>query len=510
MKNLSILFIYPDIGTSSISFSGGIEILSSLLQKQGVGVNLLHLHEPDGEPFDIDIIHKKVNKIKPDLISFTATTHQYPISNKIAEGLKKRGVKTPIFLGGIHPTIAPGDLKDSSFDAFGIGEGELIMSEVFKRLATNGDISAVPGLHFKKGNEIIKNPYCHVIEDLDQLPFRDYEIINAKKLLKLRDNWLSISVSRGCPYLCNYCINEMLLDIHRKSSSGKYCRCQSVDRVIAELIHLIELYGDDIKVINFDDDLLLLNRKWFLEFTDRFQKEIFLQYGIMYAINGRADLIDEEIALKLKESGCYLMRVGFETGDIKLRDMVLGKKITNDSLYRAFELFQKYRIRSLAFTMLGIPGECKETVMLTIKMLRVIKPTLIRMSFFEPFRGSKMYDYCEKNNLLKKDYYIPKNYFTETSLLFEKISSFELSLYHSIFPWFLNVGFDNEAADAYQKLINKYSVLSEEELKLESTRAKILKDNDKISGKLIDMGVEHFTFFKNNKFYYQLKCGVVE
>lgn len=500
-----MLFIYPDLGGNSISFSPAIEILSSVLNEQGINTHLIHLHTVHGMPFDYDLIYQKVLSINPDIIGITSTTYQYQISNQIAGDFKKRGITTPIILGGIHAIITPDDLDNSNFDAFCIGEGEVPLSELFRRLAVNADITTVPGFYFKKGEKVIKNYYSEVIADLDQLPFRNYELMNAFKLLKVRDNWLSISFSRGCPYSCNFCINQKLKDIHRKSSSSKYFRTQSVERAIKELRYLVKKYVNEIKLFNLDDDLLMLDRNWFLEFAKRFRDEIYLPYRIRYAINVRANLIDEEIIAMLKESGCHLTRVGFETGDENMRNKVLGKGISNEDLFRTFNLFHKYNLRSLAFSMIGIPDESEDTVKSSLEMLRVLKPTLIRLAFFEPFVGTPMYDYCNQNNFFKDDYRLAGNTFLETSLRFDKISSHALALYHLLFPWYLNIEFVKTQKEKYQRLIEKYRILAEEELLKELTRKHVLEDDRKISAELSEEGIEHFEYFNNNNFYYHLK-----
>jgi radical SAM superfamily enzyme YgiQ (UPF0313 family) len=503
MRTPIVLFIYPDLGGSNISFSPAIEILSGFLQNKNIEVHLLHLHETLGFPLNSEKIYMEIQRIKPDLIGFTATSFQYQYSNQLAGDLKALGVHTPMVLGGIHAIISPDDLAKSSFDGFCTGEGELALYKLVQAIIAGADYWCVDGFHFQKEGRIYKNPPGEILEDLDQLPFRNYNLIDARKLLKNRNNWLSIAFSRGCPYSCSFCINQKLKENHRQGSNKPYFRCQSVDRAMQELVHWAKEYKGEINVFNLDDDLLLLNREWFLEFGQRYRDEIYLPYGIQYAINGRANLIDEEIAQVLKESGCYLLRIGFETGDEKLRNLILGKEIKDEHLYNTFSLTQKYQLRSLVFSMLGIPGEGHQTIGVTINMLQKLKPTLIRMAFFEPFIGTPLYDYCTEHGLLEGDNSWD-NCFKGTTLKLEGISKEELQFYHLTFPWHLNINFVKEGKEEYESLIEKYKYLLQGEFEINQIKNSILLDDEKVSKGLQEAKIEHFRYFDSNNFYYEL------
>lgn len=496
---MKMLFIYPDIG-GNINFSPAIQILTACLKKAGNDVDLIHIHEKHGVPVDHDVIFSKVMEINPDIIGVTTTTFQYDLSNEIAKNLKARGVKPLIILGGIHAIISPDDLGSSYFDAFSIGEAEKSLVELLRRLKTGGDIYSVKGFNFKKDGKIIQNGPPEVVSDLDELPPKDYELINVQKILTLRNKWLGTAFSRGCPYTCTFCMNHRLRETYKLSCSSSYYRCQSVDRAIGDILPIIEKYKDLIDVVDTDDDLLLSDKKWFFEFAKRFKKEIFEPYGIKYSLESRADLIDDEIVAKLKESGCELILIGFETGSEDLRNFLLGKKITDLQLINAFDLFNKYGLRSLAFAMIGIPGESVETINQSLKMLRRLKPTLIRQAIFEPFAGTPLFDYCKEHNMFTGNK-VSANYYTASTIKLENLSSRELKLYQLLYPWYLNLNFVEKYEDEYKELINKYAGKSEEELILQEVKNDVLLDDEKISKILSNEGLQHFRYFENKTYY---------
>jgi len=497
---MKMLFIYPDNSGAGMNFSPAIQILSACLKKDGNDVELIHINNNHGVPIDHDIIFSIVKDINPDIIGVTATTFQYELGNEISKNLKERGIKQLIILGGIHAIITPDDLERSYFDAFSIGEAEKSLVELLRRAKTGEDIYSVKGFNFKKDGEIIYNGPPDVVSDLDELPPKDYEIINVEKLLEVRNKWLGVAFSRGCPFGCSFCMNHKLREQYKLSFSGSYYRCQSVDRAIGDILPLVEKYRKKIDVIDTDDDLLLLDKKWFNEFAEQFSKEIYKPYGIKYSLESRADLIDDETVFKLKESGCELILIGFETGNQGLRNSLLGKGISDEQLINAFDLFNKYELRSLAFAMIGIPGETVGTIKQSLSLLRRLKPTLIRQAIFEPFVGTPMFDYCKEHNLFKGNK-VNANYYTASTITFDNLSSKELKQYQLLYPWYLNLNFVEKYEDEYKELINKYLEKSEEELHLPEVKNRVLLDDEKISKILSDEGIQHFHYFENKTYY---------
>lgn len=501
-----MLFIYPDFGGSSLDFSPAVEILSSVLKNEGVDVSLLHLHEKYGVPLDYDLIYSMVQNKNYDVIGITATSYQYQVSNQIVYELKERGIKGLFILGGIHATIVPEDLETSNFDAFCIGEGEKSLCELFRRLQIGEDIYSIKGFHFKCGSKIIRNNNSPCIQNLDDLPFRDFEIMDTTKLLKLRNKWFSIAFSRGCTYSCNFCINQKLRTLFNEENDFPYYRYNSVNRAIDELLYNIKKYRKYIDVINLDDDLLLANKKWFVSFAKQYKEQVYEPYGIKYAINGRANLITEELAKQLKESGCDLVRIGFETGDEEMRNLVLAKEITDKQLKQAFSLLHQYKVRALAFCMLGIPGETKETIQTSINMLKELKPDLIRMSIFQPFVGTPIYYYCIEHNLLLDNKDMFTNTFSNSIIRFEHLSHNELIKYELLFPWYMNISMVEKYADEYKYLIAKYEKVISNHKNTDSVKNEILQADKQISNKLEKEEISHYRYFQDNSFYYELYC----
>jgi len=495
------------MGTDTASFSPAIQLLSAILKDRGIDVSLVHLNNPHMIPDDKSFILAEIKKHNPNVIGFTATSFQFTRANKIAGYIKKEYPRKTIILGGTHATIKPEDLRESNFDAFCIGEGDEALPEFLEKIASKQDHSSVNNFHVKlKDGTIKKNPIRPFIKDLNFLPHWDMNIMDMPKLIKIRKGWLSISFSRGCPYRCAFCINPLLLKLNVPEGEciEGYCRKRSVDNVINELVIIIEKFKGSISVINFDDDLLMLDRAWILAFTEKYMTRIFHPHNIQYVFNCRANTIDHEIAQALSRSGCLELRIGLETGDETLRNTILNKRVSNDELRRAFSIADQHGIHTNAFVMLGLPGESQPTINATLKLIADIRPFLIRMTFLYPYYRTQIYDYCVKHNLIKPEYYTLSNSFTESPLRFHLLDDNNLLSNRLFFPWYANLLICDDPS-IYLDRIWHYGAMKLKQLRQKQTFKNILNDDKALSQTMTKREIPHYKYFSDNRNYFHLK-----
>jgi radical SAM superfamily enzyme YgiQ (UPF0313 family) len=93
------------------------------------------------------------------------------------------------------------------------------------------------------------------------------------------------------------------------------------------------------------------------------------------------------------------VHVGFESGSQKMLDL-MEKGTTVEQNYEAYKILKKMGIQMFGMFILGLPNETKQDVEATIKMLQTMRLEIPGTSFFTPFPGTVLYDYCKKNGLL--------------------------------------------------------------------------------------------------------------
>jgi radical SAM superfamily enzyme YgiQ (UPF0313 family) len=367
---MKINLVYPNIYTP-LSFSPALQILSAVLKEAGHTVTLTHINKYIVPNKDKDIIDDILHN-QPDLIAFTSTSFEYDRVNELA-GIIKNHIKVPIILGGVHATISTEDFINSNFDAFVVGEGEKIIVDI-----SNGKVEPKGVL------------YGETTYDLNSLPYFDWDLFDTKKILETKNGWLDINLSRGCPFKCSFCCNPILNKIKKIS----HTRRRSVVNSINEIKYVMSRFC--VSVISFLDDEFIANRRWLYSFLKQFKKEI----GLKFKIEARVDTFDEDKAKLLKNSGCMEIQFGVESGSDKIRKFI-NKGVTKDKIRESFNLCKKYKINTYAYIMIGFPIETKEDLDETIVFLSQIKPNIIRPTFLCPVKGTEIYNYCLKNNLLK-------------------------------------------------------------------------------------------------------------
>jgi len=80
-----------------------------------------------------------------------------------------------------------------------------------------------------------------------------------------------------------------------------------------------------------------------------------------------------------------------------------GTKVEHN--YKAAEICKRLGIRIFANFMLGIPSETKKEAEETVRMIKKIRPYMPSPTFYTPFPGSDLFEYCKEKGLsLIKDH----------------------------------------------------------------------------------------------------------
>jgi len=466
---MKILFIYPNM-YSPIAHSPALQTISAVLKSQNNDIGMIHINNEYATPDKDDIILQKVKIFNPDLIGFTCTSFEYTRSNEIAGYLKKNGIKSPIILGGVHATIAPQEFNGSNFDAFIIGDGEITFSEIVE-----GKV---------KPQGIIQGKS---VDDINKLPMADWDILDMKTILKTKNGWLNLPLSRGCPYKCTFC------GVPRIHEAKNYytVRKRDVGKIMDELLYLVKKF--QVNLFNFDDDLFTLNYKWLMDFTAAYKKIIFDVYKIQYVIESRLDTLVDTSAKSLAESGCKEIQFGLETGSQKLLDFV-KKQLNYDKIINGFRLCKKYGINSYAYIILGIPGEDESTLNETTSLLAHVKPDLIRPTFLIPVKGTELYDYCKNKGLFNGKEVNVWN--LEPVLRLPTISDDLLMKYWILYPWYINAKMG--LAD-YEKEIKTFNGYKYDDFCSADTFNTVLDKDIELTEKYYNQRIDHYKYHQEKR-----------
>ncbi len=422
---MRILFILPDVDSfHKLSIHFGIAYISGFLKANGYrDIRFLTITKIE----DYDRIIKEAAAYKPDIIGFTSVETQF--KNVINLSLKiKDAWKCVIVCGGAFTTIFPDCVRDArGIDGIFRGESENAFLKFVKTVENGGDYRNIDNFCFydEKEDRVVINSMVPLETDLDCLGFPDREIFDFQNVIDSHGKAAPFMFNRGCPYNCSFCSNHALASVYGMKSNAT--RRRSVDSCIAEIREVGSKYSFDI--IQIWDDLFTFDRKWLYEFLDRYKSEI----KKPFMCTTRSNLCDDELFRRLKGGGCYKVHMSLESGNDFIRNKVMRRNISKDTVIKSFRLANKYGIRINASSIIGLPFETDEMIIETIALLGSLKVESPGINIFYPYSGTRLREVCEEYGMIERGLKYDIKERRESILSLPHISKERLQYYHDNF-----------------------------------------------------------------------------
>jgi radical SAM superfamily enzyme YgiQ (UPF0313 family) len=376
------------------SFPLGITYISGSLKSGGYNVTTLNLNHRPGEVSDI--LKKEIEDKKIDVLATGGLSFQYNTVRRVVESAKrvKPGIIT-IVGGGIITGDPEPAMEALEYADFGvIGEGENTINELCRALENEGKLSDIDGIVYKEaGAYNITRPRKEV-ENIDSLPWPDYEGFEIEKYLCSsppsisglnRQNTVFMLASRSCPYNCTFCFHTV----------GRKYRQRSLDNFFKELDYLVARYN--IEFICIADELFSRNINRVKEFCARIKS-----YKVRWWAQFRVDGITPELLAILKEGGCEVMSFGLESADNRVLKS-MRKGTTVEQIEKTLKLVYDAGISLEGAFIFGDIEETAETANNTLKWWREHSQYKISLNLITVYPGSYLYKYaCEKGIIKDK------------------------------------------------------------------------------------------------------------
>lgn len=334
---------------------------------------------------DISNLFGTIADYKPGLIGLSLMSFRFLEHYKFINSLKTRYPDIPIVVGGPHlSTLRESVLSKCKSVDFGITlEGDETIVDLCKNIE-NPEV--IKGLIYRDEESIIYTGDRPLINDLDKLGFPKYECFDLEKY-----GFVTIITSRGCPFRCTYC--PVLYTI------GNKWRYRTAESVGEELEYW---YKKGITRFEFGDDNFTLKRDRVFEICDQIKDRGLKGIKIGLGNGIRADKVDKEMLMKMKEVGFSYIAFGVEAGNNKvLKNLNKGETIEKieNGIKWACELDFPVHL----FFLLGSPGETEEDVKDSVNLALKYPVTDVRFYNLIPFPQSKLYTWVEDNNLFLRD-----------------------------------------------------------------------------------------------------------
>ena len=339
---------------------------------------------------NIDKTLQELEQYKPDAVAFSVITGSHLEYIKIAQIIKQK-LNIPIIWGGPHATFFPKIIEEDYADVVCVGEGEDAALEFANAFDSEGGKIPINIANFwvKKDGLIHRNAVRPRIKNLDKVPYPARDLFFNKFPMLKNHGIKHFYAHRGCPHKCTYCFNHSYNQIYREQAGDKKVFFSRTPDSIVDEIQWLQK-NETIKTVAFIDDVFTIHKKWTLKFAEVYGRRC----GIPFSMNARFDHMDEEIIASLAKAGLSLVHCGIESGNEYMRNTVMLREQSLDSIFKAGNLLKKYGVKLLTENVLGNPGETFEMAMETLELNIKLKPNISNASIFAPYPGLKMTKYA--------------------------------------------------------------------------------------------------------------------
>lgn len=386
-NNYDILLIAPKYGVFGhfYSFPIGLACISGVLKFNGFRVKCLNLNHHEDED---KVIEEILNNNEIKIVATGGLSAHFNTIKALRDKFKKYKDITFILGGGILSSepMLMFDAIDIDYGVLNEGEETIVELAEYLLNGTNSSIENIHGIIYKQENKVLLSKPRDSIENLDNLPYPDYDSFEIDKYLDMQKpnddftislfddpRMLPVLTTRSCPFSCTFCYHPL----------GKKYRISSLDYFFKWLDYLLSKY--EINILMLLDELFSVNKERMMEFAKRIKP-----YNLKWFAAMRVTDIDDETLKVLKDAGLYCITYGLESAsDIVLKSM--KKKIKVADVENALMLTKKHDIGIQGNFIFGDSAETKQTYTETLDWWKKNKQYQVMLSSISAYPGTPIY-----------------------------------------------------------------------------------------------------------------------
>jgi anaerobic magnesium-protoporphyrin IX monomethyl ester cyclase len=370
----------------------GMAYLSSFLKSKGAQVDLYD-ERMDGA--------QRLNELlatRYDLVCVTAFSYSIGNVYALIERIKSL-TDAPVAIGGPHVSVTKTQvLRECKADVAVKGEGELTVLELVETFMSGGkDLSGILGIMWRKGDELVENPDRPPIQDLDSLPFPDYESFHIEKYPCWQVRAVPLITQRGCPYRCNFCSVPVTM--------GGLFRGRSPENTVAEMEYW---YAKGFRHFQINDDVFNLKPERVVDICKLIvEKKLDLTWELYNGM--RVNAVTREMLEWMKKAGCRLISYGCESGSPRILK-VIRKGLTLEMVSKAVALTHEVGISCSVNFIVGHPTETFEEAKMSLAFAEKLPADFINFYNDTPYPGTELFEWVKTNATI-----LFPNYLTDLS-----------------------------------------------------------------------------------------------
>lgn len=353
-----VVFITPNMIDSIAYESMGTMELATILNSNGIKCEIIpFVRIANIKNFDVFLENtiKVIEEKKPKIVSFYTRCDSYHISLRLAQIIKERFKDIYVVFGGPQADTTSEDTirRIPYVDFVCCGEGEKTIYPFFSSLLSGQPDLTIPGLVYRVGDTVEKNPRPELIEDLNSLPMIDFSLAKYNDLT--HEKIFAIEVGRGCPFGCVFCSTN--------SFWGRRFRLKSPERIFNEIKKIHEITG--ITKFHFMHDMFTFKKSNVIEICKLLKT---LDFPIQWVCSARLDCLDYEVIDAMIDAGMYSIYFGVETGSPRMQKLV-NKNLNIENAVEIIGYLNSKNINIITSFIYGFPEETEEDFCQTLSLI---------------------------------------------------------------------------------------------------------------------------------------------
>jgi len=333
--------------------NNAVRILAATLRKQGHKVVEIYFKDWISNDLDpasdqqLENLAKIIRREELNMVCLSIRASAYANQAKIITQYLHNEMEIPVLWGGMHPTMMGDDCIQYA-DMVLQGEGEYSLLEFMDSLKKGSkDVYDSKNIWFRHSEDSIrKNPLRPLIQDLDELEFRDYTSHEDKYFIyggsytvgdpMHGDPVFQMMGSRGCIYKCSYCYNSTYKS--EVYPGQKWFRVRSPASMVEEIKAAQQHW--DFRRIRFDDEVFNFRLDWLEDFCSRYPREI----GLPFEIFIEPKLVNEHRMSMLYDAGLTNVYMGVQSSE-RVTGHLYDRRVKNQTIADISEIYHRLGIK---------------------------------------------------------------------------------------------------------------------------------------------------------------------
>ncbi|HKM64528.1 MAG TPA: radical SAM protein [Acidisphaera sp.] len=238
------------------------------------------------------------------------------------------------------------------------------------------------------------------LEEMNAAPFPYYDRTYAHRYWDgnprgMQPPHAQVWSSRGCPYKCIFCVWPATMTGNDPDGTQKRSvRHYKPEYMEAFLTHLVGTYG--YRTIYFDDDTFNLGDKHVERMC-----AIMRKIGLPWSAMCRADTIRMDLWREMKESGCFGVKIGFESGNQEVVDTIVNKRLDLEYARQVVAEIKRIGMTVHGTFTYGLPGETVSQMFDTRRYIASLGLDTLRESGCAEIEGTPLHTLSSVRSLPK-------------------------------------------------------------------------------------------------------------